>query len=123
MKEDIECKHQELQNLMRIQENLTRRNDLPVDGTAESLIKNWKDTNNKLYYMLYIYFTWQKEWLSKGYTELTSEITQNKDLVQPIPSQCSLFIPPENIIKPHVFRGYHKQTLVRNGLVVAKLLT
>ena len=40
VKEDIECKHQELQNLMRIQENLTRRNDLPVDGTAESLIKN-----------------------------------------------------------------------------------
>ena len=40
VKEDIECKHQELQNLMRIQENLTRRNDLLVDGTAESLIKN-----------------------------------------------------------------------------------
>ena len=40
VKEDFECKHQELQNLMRIQENLTRRNDLPVDGTAESLIKN-----------------------------------------------------------------------------------
>ena len=53
MNKDIECKHKELQNLMKIQENWSRRNGIHIDGIVESGKQNWKDTDNKLHQMLY----------------------------------------------------------------------
>ena len=53
---DIEYKHKELQNLMRIQEDRSRRNSIRIKGIVESPKENWKDTENKLCKMLYNYF-------------------------------------------------------------------
>ena len=50
---DIECKHKEWQNLMRIQERQSRRNNIRSDGIAESPKVNQKDAENKLHQMLY----------------------------------------------------------------------
>ena len=44
---DIEYKHKELQNLMRIQEDRSRRNSIRIEGTVELPKENWKDTENK----------------------------------------------------------------------------
>ena len=52
---DIEYKHKELQNLMRIQEDRSRRNSIRIEGTVELPKENWKDTENKLRKMLYDY--------------------------------------------------------------------
>ena len=46
-----ECKHKELQNLLRIQDR-PRRNNIHIDGLAESPNENWKDTENKLHQKL-----------------------------------------------------------------------
>ena len=53
MNKDIECKHKELQNLMKIQGNWSRRNGIHIDGIVESGKQNLKDTDNKLHQMLY----------------------------------------------------------------------
>ena len=50
---DNECKHKEWQNLMRIQERQSRRNNIRSDGIAESPKVNRKDAENKLHQMLY----------------------------------------------------------------------
>ena len=52
---DIEYKHKELQNLMRIQEDRSRRNSIRIEGIVELPKENWKDTENKLRKMLYDY--------------------------------------------------------------------
>ena len=46
MNNDIECKHKELQNLMRIQEDPSRRNKICIDGIAESAKENWEVSIN-----------------------------------------------------------------------------
>ena len=54
MNKDIQCKHEELRNLMRVQE---ADPDIKtcIYGIAESPKENWKDTENKLRQMLYDY--------------------------------------------------------------------
>ena len=56
MNKDIECKHNKLQNLMRIQEDRSRRNNIGIGEIAESSKENWKDTENRLHQILYNYF-------------------------------------------------------------------
>ena len=86
VKKDTECKHKELKNLMIIQEDRSRLINIRIDGIAESPEENRKDTENELHQMLCdcctTTLTWRKVCLSKGHTELKSEINQNKDLVQ-----------------------------------------
>ena len=68
MNKDIECKRKELQNIIRIQEDQSKRNNNRINGMAESPKENWNDTDNKLHQMLYHYFIITKvafEWLHR----------------------------------------------------------
>ena len=47
---------QRITNLMRMQEDWSRRNNIRIDRIDESPKENWKDIDNKLYQMLYDYF-------------------------------------------------------------------
>ena len=68
MNKDIECIGKELQNIIRIQEDQSKRNNNCINGMAESPKENWNDTDNKLHQMLYHYFSITKvafEWLHR----------------------------------------------------------
>ena len=49
-------KTQRIKNLIKIQEDQSRRNNIHTDGIAELPNENWKNTENKLHQMLYDYF-------------------------------------------------------------------
>ena len=109
MNKDIECKHKELQNLMRIQEHRSRHSNIRIDGIVESSNENGKDTKNDLHQMLCDYFD-----ITEGVIIKTAHRVEKQDKIKQGPLTIVAKLKNTHYLKDvniYVYRDFKGQTI------------